>query len=89
MKISKFLIDALSSTESVSSKRLFGGVGFVTSSIVVVYCTITGKQAPDIVELYLICSVSLVGLDSITGIWRGKYPLPQKQEKKDNCDVKG
>lgn len=72
-KVLEFLKSLLSNDEaSCSSKRLFGGIGFLVSTGIVIYCTVVGKQAPDIMEFYMICSVSLLGLDSITNIWKKK-----------------
>lgn len=69
----EFLKSLLSNNAaSCSSKRFFGGIGFIVSTGLIIYCTITGKEAPCIVEFYIICSVSLLGLDSITNIWNKK-----------------
>lgn len=69
----EFLKSLLSNdAKSCSSKRFFGGIGFIVSTGLIIYCTITGKEAPGIVEFYIICSVSLLGLDSITNIWNKK-----------------
>lgn len=69
----EFLKSLLSNNaSSCSSKRFFGGIGFIVSTGLVIYCTVTGKEAPGIVEFYIICSVSLLGLDSITNIWNKK-----------------
>lgn len=69
----EFLKSLLSNeANSCSSKRFFGGIGFIVSTGLIIYCTITGKEAPGIVEFYIICSVSLLGLDSITNIWNKK-----------------
>lgn len=69
----EFLKSLLSNeVNSCSSKRFFGGIGFIVSTGLVIYCTVTGKEAPGIVEFYIICSVSLLGLDSITNIWNKK-----------------
>lgn len=69
----EFLKSLLSNeANSCSSKRFFGGIGFIVSTGLVIYCTITGKEAPGVVEFYIICSVSLLGLDSITNIWNKK-----------------
>ena len=38
-------------------------------SSICVYCTIMVIPAPEVVELLFICSTSLLGIDSITGIW--------------------
>lgn len=69
----EFLKSLLSNDDtSCSSKRLCGGIGFLVATGLVIYCTISGKEAPGIVQFYIICSVSLLGLDSITNIWKKK-----------------
>ena len=71
----EFLKSLLSNeANSCSSKRFFGGIGFLVATALVIYCTISGKEAPGIVEFYIICSVSLLGLDSITNIWSKRKP---------------
>lgn len=56
---------------SLSSKRLCGIIGWVCCSAVLVLCTIWDRQAPDMVTTFLIASSALLGVDSVTGIWKG------------------
>lgn len=70
-KVLEFLKSLLSNDEaSCSSKRLFGGIGFILTSGLVIYCTVTSKEAPNILETFLICSCALLGLDTVTNIWK-------------------
>lgn len=52
-----------------SSKRVLGILGFLVCCIIFIIGFITGKEIPDFGELLISISASLVGLDSITGIW--------------------
>lgn len=52
-----------------SSKRILGVLGFVTCCIIFVLGFSLKMEIPDFGELLLTVSASLVGLDSITGIW--------------------
>lgn len=69
MKFREFFLKALESNSGVSSKRLCGFIGFMFCIIAIAYLCITGKEAPTILEMFLFCSVSLLGLDSIVGIF--------------------
>lgn len=53
----------------LSSKRILGIIGFLTCVIVFIIAFFTDFVIPEFGELLLTVSASLVGLDSITGIW--------------------
>lgn len=57
---------------TLSSKRLCGVSGFIVTLIVYVYCTVTGKQSPDMTDPLLITVTTLLGVDSVTGIFKHK-----------------
>lgn len=59
----------LKDSGGLSSKRVLGVIGFIVSAIIFVFGFITQKEIPGYGELFLTISASLVGLDSITGIW--------------------
>ena len=63
-----------------SSKRVFGGLGFMTSIGIAITCTILGTQAPLIVSEILYASMALLGVDSITSIWKPKAGNIHKEE---------
>lgn len=52
-----------------SSKRICGVLGWVSCIILLFFSFILGKEVPDYGELIAVLSTSLLGLDSITGIW--------------------
>lgn len=70
MKFSTFLKVIVSSHSGISSKRFCGLIGWVTCLGIIIYCTIACVQAPLIVDTVLYCCMGLLGIDSITGIWK-------------------
>lgn len=54
----------------LSSKRVCGVAGFAVVIGIAITCTIIGSQAPIIVADILYASVALLGVDSITNIWK-------------------
>lgn len=66
----QFIKKMLSSDSSVSSKRVAGFLGWIVCLFLTIFCTIFAIPAADIVELLFICSTSLLGIDSITSIWK-------------------
>ena len=61
----KILAQIFSSDQALSSKRLFGGVGFICA-IIMIWTNIASDNVPYL--LYV--SASLLGLDSITQIFK-------------------
>lgn len=59
----------------ISSKRVCGVLGFLTIIVVIIFCSTQVVQAPEILETFIWAVCMLLGLDSITDIW-----------KKDNND---
>lgn len=57
---------------SLSSKRLCGFIGWLCCSAVLIMCTVWDRQAPDMVSTVLYASTALLGLDSVTDIWKNK-----------------
>lgn len=53
-----------------SSKRVFGAIGFLSSIIIALICTITNTQAPELVKDIVYTSMLLLGVDSISNIWK-------------------
>lgn len=75
-----FVTDIFKSRSGVSSKRICGFLGWVVCLFICMWCTICVIPAPEIVEILFICSTSLLGIDSITGIW--KKEIKQENGKK-------
>ena len=70
MKIINWFKDMMDSESSVSSKRFCGVLGWLVSIGVIVYCTVTVIQAPTIMEFFILSVVGLLGVDSVTNIWK-------------------
>lgn len=70
MKCTNFFIKILTAHSGLSSTRLCGFAGWVVCLFICIWCTILVIPAPEIVDLLFICSTSLLGIDSVTGIWK-------------------
>ena len=70
MKCTNFFIKILTAHSGLSSKRLCGFAGWVVCLFICIWWTILVIPAPEIVDLLFICSTSLLGIDSVTGIWK-------------------
>ncbi len=70
MKIINWFKDMIDSEGSVSSKRFCGVLGWLVCLALLTYCTIKSIQAPTIMEFFLISIVGLLGVDSVTKIWK-------------------
>ena len=55
-----------------SSKRACGVLGFLVCVGILIYCTIKIIQAPEMIDVFLITCCGLLGVDSVTSIWKGK-----------------
>jgi len=60
----------LATRGSISSKRVCGVIGWLVCLTVLIYCTILTIQAPFFADAVLIATAALLGVDSITGIWK-------------------
>lgn len=70
MKFKDFLIEMFSSNAGISSKRVCGFIGWVVIIGLAIYGTISGKELPECTDTILFCISGLLGLDSITSIWK-------------------
>ena len=66
----KYLRLIITSHSGISSKRVCGLLGFLVITFVIVFCTVCNLQAPVIVEPFIWAVCALLGIDSITGIWK-------------------
>ena len=73
MKIGEFLKQIITAHSGTSSKRTCGAVGWLFAIMTLVYCTIAGVQAPIFIDTFIIACTALLGVDSVTGIWRDKF----------------
>ena len=56
----------------MSSKRVFGGLGFIVCIGILIYCTFNVIEAPTFADVMLTACMALMGVDSITDIWKNK-----------------
>lgn len=71
MGFKEFIIKMLSSESSVSSKRVAGLIGWLVCITICIYCVVLVIEAPVIIETLFYCTAGLLGLDSVTNIWKG------------------
>ena len=79
MKKILYLIEQIITSHSgISSKRVCGVLGFIVVLFVLIYCTICGIQAPLMIDTFIYAICLLLGIDSVTGIWK------KSNNEKDN-----
>ena len=66
----EFIRKIFQSNSGVSSKRICGVLGWIVCIGCSIYCTINNTQAPSILTDMMYCCLGLLGIDSITGIWK-------------------
>ena len=69
-KIKEYIKLMITSHSGISSKRVCGVLGFLVIMFVIVFCAITQTQAPIITETFIWAVCMLLGIDSVTGIWK-------------------
>lgn len=85
MNIKQIIKSILSSSQSsISSKRLCGIIGWLVCLGICIYCTIQVIQAPMVTDSILIGSATLLGVDSVTGIWKNKRDINIIKENETN-----
>ena len=85
MSIKQIIKSILSSASgSISSKRLCGIIGWLVCLGIGIYCTINVIQAPMLIDSILIGSATLLGVDSVTGIWKNKRDINIVNEHQTN-----
>ena len=56
----------------LSSKRVCGVFGWIACVGVLIYCTILAIQAPVFADAVLFATAGLLGIDSVTSIWKNQ-----------------
>jgi hypothetical protein len=69
-KIKEFLVKMVTSHSGISSKRVCGVIGFIVIVFVLIYCTINVVQAPAMIDTFIYAICILLGVDSVTGIFK-------------------
>ncbi len=72
MKFKEFILKTIQSHSGISSKRVCGIAGWAVCLGVIIYCTVSNIEAPEIVNSVIYACLGLLGIDSVTGIWKGK-----------------
>lgn len=67
----------LNQPNSISSKRICGVLGWLLCLGVLGYCTYNEIQAPVMIDTIIISSTALLGVDSITNIWKKPKDPPE------------
>lgn len=70
MKFTELLKQIIMSQSGYSSKRVCGLTGWIVCMFIIIYCTTKSIQAPVAFDYFVISTVALLGVDSITGIWK-------------------
>lgn len=84
----QFIVHIFMNDTGVSSKRVAGILGWLVCIFICIYCTVLGFAAPVIIETLFYCTAALLGLDTITSIWKHReYEKPSevsdtKEERK-------
>nr|DAU59210.1 MAG TPA: hypothetical protein [Crassvirales sp.] len=61
-----------------------GVVGWIICLLICIYCTVKVIQAPVLADSILIGSATLMGVDSVTGIWKNKKDTNIIKENETN-----
>lgn len=69
-KIKEYLKLIITSHSGISSKRVCGCLGFLVIAFILIYCTICSLQAPTMIDTFIWAVAVLLGVDSVTGIWK-------------------
>lgn len=69
-KIKEYIKLMITSHSGISSKRVCGVLGFLIIMFVIIFCTVAETQAPLITETFIWAVCMLLGIDSVTGIWK-------------------
>lgn len=69
-KIKEFIKLMVTSHSGISSKRVCGVLGFLVIAFVIIFCAVSNTQAPIIMETFIWSVAVLLGVDSVTGIWK-------------------
>lgn len=65
MKFTQFIVKMVSSQSGISSKRICGMIGWLCAAVWISVCTFSRMEIPDIAETFIICTVIMLGVDTI------------------------
>lgn len=76
----EFLKQMVTAHSGISSKRICGAIGWAIGTGVLIYCSVMQIEAPQMIDTYLFCVMGLLGIDSVTGIFKN-----EGKTKKSTC----
>jgi hypothetical protein len=82
-RVLRFFERILTSGSGLSSKRFCGLTGWFVLLCCLVYSTWSGTDLPHNTSEFIFGTVALLGVDSVTGIWRDR-----QKKKEPECEVK-
>lgn len=82
MSLKSFIWDTISEGKNPSSKRVAGIVGWIVCVFNVIYCTLSSVQAPEIMDTFMICTVALLGVDSVVSMFKKTTTLTKVDNTK-------
>lgn len=87
MKFVSFLRAILTAQSGISSKRLCGVLGWLCTIGWITYYVVVKKDMPGILETFMICTVTLLGIDtipkSINAFTKKNKPCQTDSKKQD------
>ena len=66
----EFLTKLITAHTGISSKRVCGILGWLVCLSINIGCSIANIEVLMVTDTVLICCMGLLGIDSVTGIWR-------------------
>lgn len=79
-KIKEYIKLMITSHSGISSKRVCGVLGFLVIIFSIIFCTVTGVQAPVVLETFIWAVCALLGIDSIMSPFYQKYKNGKDKE---------
>ena len=83
MKFITFVKEIVTSRSGVSSKRVCGLLGWLVCLGVLIFCTIKVVQAPEMIDMIILAIMGLLGIDSVTGIWKVDKKVIKNKDKQE------
>lgn len=88
MRFIGFLRNMFIAQSGVSSKRVCGVIGWISTIVWITYYVIVKKDMPGILETFMICTVTLLGIDTIPkSINAFKNNDKCEKKKKDDSEI--
>lgn len=91
MRFTSFFRDMFIAQSGVSSKRVCGVIGWVSTISWITYYVIVKKDMPGILETFMICTVMLLGIDTIPksiNAFKNNCNCKCEKEKKEDSETK-